>query len=317
LHAALVDRFVERRARTRQISSPRPLRRHAAQPPSDNDSAFRPFLVLDGLKQRLAGGSHAVAPDLPENKLEALIDAPHEAFHFDAEGFLCGGGARLGRLVRGASLSLPDVRLLALEELGAGLRLRLGRRLLAFARDWVGRLLLPLRELGRSERAALRAFAYQLEQGLGTALRRDLEGSSVGLDSDSQSLLERQGVRIGVLSVDVRGLATPAAREQRARLVAAFYAESKLPSPCPPVSAARGNLSFAAWLALGAIPLGPWVLRADLAERAARDLVEQRNLLRTLASLGVPRRERLHVASALDALLQPDTGELRRTKPAG
>jgi ATP-dependent RNA helicase SUPV3L1/SUV3 len=68
------------------------------------------------------------------------------------------GERGLGRLVRGADRLHPEVSVTA--TLGGGARLRLARRLLAFARDLVTELLAPLeipgaRELGPAARGLL------------------------------------------------------------------------------------------------------------------------------------------------------------------
>ena len=111
-----------------------------------------------------------------------MVDAPHEAFELDARGRVSARGVALGRLVRGANVTAPNVELAPLADVGAGLRMRLQRRLLAFARDAVSRPLRALSELRGSERPALRAIAYQLEGGLGTASAQELQ--RFALDAD-------------------------------------------------------------------------------------------------------------------------------------
>jgi ATP-dependent RNA helicase SUPV3L1/SUV3 len=298
LHAALVDRFVERRARTRQISTPKPKRQALVDVPSD--AGFRPFSVLDALKQRIAVEA---APRGGGSELDRFADLPHESFSVDGEGFVSVEGERVARLSRGRSLAQPEIAWVERDDVSAASRLRLERRLRAFARDWVGRLLGPVRELARSEFPALRAVAYQLELGLGTALREPLEPSLALLDSAAHERLRELGIRIGRLTLSVDALASSAARGRRARLVAAFYPELVAGSALPAPPCARGRLPLEAWLALGAVPLGAWVLRADLAERAADALARDEDALRVLSSLGVPRRERARVIAALERSL--------------
>ena len=308
LHAALVERFVERRAHTSLPCSdkkPRSLPIVALR----DDSAFRPFLALESLKERLERDP-ADRGMKPARHLERLADLPHEAFRLDDAGFIGAEDLRLARLTRGRSLATPEVRLLELPELAAATRLRLERRLHAFTRDWVGRLLSPVRELARSEVPALRAVAYQLEEGLGTALREPLEPSLATLDAAAERVMSNLGIRVGRLSVCALALANRAARASRVTLVATLHGNATASSsrasrgvPTPPCP--RGLLPFEAWLALGALPVGPWVLRADLAERAADHIVNGQSPLRVLASLGVPRRERPHVATALESMLEP------------
>jgi ATP-dependent RNA helicase SUPV3L1/SUV3 len=298
LHVALVQRFVERGARKTPRAKARPRALKAESEMPADAAVFRPFAALSALRGRLAAPLEAAPVEGPRELIE-LVEAAHDAFTLDAQGRVLAGGRMLGNLTRGASLSLPEVRLLELAELGAGARLRLQRRVLAFARDAVGRLLAPLRELGRSEFGSVRAVAYQLEQGLGTALRRELAPTLDQLSAEAERELVRGGVELGQVSVLLPALARRESLEQRAALLRAHQPGIVLPvalgRPCYPVA----RLSTSAWLSLGYVPLGSWALRGDLAERAASTLAEEREVTRVLASLGVPRAERPRVARAL------------------
>ena len=90
----------------------------------------------------------------------------------------------------------------------------------------------------------------------------------------------------------------------RARLVTVHYGALAAKHVSSAPARPRGALPAEAWLALGAVPLGPWVLRADLAERAGEILVRGEDPTRFLGSLGVPKRERQRVAAALARLLE-------------
>ena len=190
--------------------------------------------------------------------------------------------------------------------------MRLQRRVLAFARDTVGRLLAPLRELARSEHGAVRAVAYQLEQGLGSALTLDLAPTLAELSAEAERELVANGVEVGRLCVVLSATLRQGALEQRAALLSAYEAGAVLPArlgrPCYPVA----RLSPAAWVALGYVPLGSWALRCDLAERAAVAVSEGLDVARVLAALGVPRAERPRVAQELlRRVAAPTESELR------
>jgi ATP-dependent RNA helicase SUPV3L1/SUV3 len=296
LHGALVQRFVERSTRAKPAAMAR-VQRKAPEPACRNDS-FRPFAVLANWHGRLAPQAAGARADGPKELFE-LVDAAHESFSLDAKGRVLTGGRAIAELTRGASLTLPEVRLLDQSAIGAGLRLRLQRRLLAFARDAVTRLLEPLRALGRSPRGAVRAVAYQLEQGLGTALSFELAPSLAELSVDAELELRRGGVEIGRLSVSLPALAHRGALEQRAALLCAHQPGLALPEELGRPSYAISGLQPSAWLALGYVPLGPWALRADLAERAATTASDPDGVTRELASFGVPRAHRPRVAQAL------------------
>jgi ATP-dependent RNA helicase SUPV3L1/SUV3 len=295
LHGALVQRFVERSTRAKPGAVARVQRK--APEPACRDDSFRPFAVLENWQGRLAtqtGGSRA---DGPKELLE-LVDAAHESFSLDAKGRVLSGGRAIAELTRGASLTLPEVRLLD-QSVGAGLRLRLQRRMLAFARDAVTRLLEPLRQLGRSPRGSVRAVAYQLEQGLGTALSFELAPSLAELSVDAELELRTGGVAIGRLSVSLPALTRRGALEQRAALLCAHQPGLALPAELGRPSYPVSGLQTSAWLALGYVPLGPWALRADLAERAATNVSDPDGTARGLSSFGVPRTDRPRVAQAL------------------
>ncbi|HVY45426.1 MAG TPA: helicase-related protein, partial [Minicystis sp.] len=119
LHDRLVQRFVEKqgtgaRARgpaRRALPRTAPDQGFAPGPPVDKD---HPFARLASMRLPAAGPRAAAAGDA--RLAEAIVTAPHEAFDVDARGAImwrpAAGGApeRVGRLVRGASLLLPDVR---------------------------------------------------------------------------------------------------------------------------------------------------------------------------------------------------------------
>ena len=301
LHAALVRRFVERRGRGRGAARSRARPLSLSGHDESASYAFRPFAELDTLRARLTPASEAPAPHNAEDELSSLVTAPHEAFTLDSDGTIRAGALALARLTPGASLTLPEIRLLELPNAGAGLRSALQRRLLAFARDVPNRLLAAVLELKRSSHGSLRAVAYQLEQGLGTALVADLRASLERLDPDAHATLARLGVALGRVSVGLPALLRGSALDTRATLVRAQLPRSALPALLGQPSYPHGALPRSAWLALGYVSLGPRALRCDLAERAAVAGTDG-NVLRVLGSLGVPRGERPRVAGALEAL---------------
>jgi len=290
LHSSLVSTFVERRSRAQ--ARPRPSERKPRLVSEEREvDSHHPFAALG--KLRLRGvGSIASAP-VPA--LEALVDAPHEAFELDARGRVSAQGVTLGRLVRGANVTTPNVELATLTELGGGLRSRLQRRLLAFARDAVGRPLQALHELRASEQPALRAIAYQLAGGLGTASARELQPSLSVLAPAELELLRKVGVFVGHLSVFLGSTLRRPALEQRATFSAIFEPELALPPPGKTNYETR-SLSAEVWRRLGYVELGPRACRADLAERAAQALLDGASEVDALRCLSIPRRDAARVA---------------------
>jgi ATP-dependent RNA helicase SUPV3L1/SUV3 len=299
LHRGLVSTFVERRGKARP-PAPRQDRKAASVSDEPNLDRHHPFAALKALR----GSVHEPAPAATvRSDFADLVDAPHSAFALDAEGRVFAGGALLGKLVRGANLVEPNVQLAALD-VGAGVQSRLERRLLAFARDSVGRLLEGLRDLEQSERPALRAIAYQLTRGLGSASASELGASLEQLDEPAFASLRAAGVRMGHLSVFLPKLLQRGALERRATLVHVFEPQLKLPKLGRSHYQAQ-SIAGGTWRCLGYLALGPWACRVDLAERAAQAFSEGATDADTLRHLSLPRRDAAEVTRALKHAILP------------
>jgi ATP-dependent RNA helicase SUPV3L1/SUV3 len=274
LHDRLVQRFVERRAPARGgASKPRgkaaPSSRGAPPPPPKS----HPFAALYALRAALAEDRTAAPSRDDDAWVEALVTAPHERFTLDASGRVLDGDRAIGKLARGQSLVLPDVKLVGLSELGAGARSRVLRRLVAFARDAVEELLAPLRD--RSLRAlgpAARGLVYQLEQGLGTAPAASASVQLAELDDGDREALEAAGITIGARAIYLPALLRRGALDRRVALVCAWFAAHDvplLPTPGAVSVVFADRASARAYAALGYLPFGPRAVRADVAERAS------------------------------------------------
>jgi ATP-dependent RNA helicase SUPV3L1/SUV3 len=303
LHAALVASFVERRGRRVRPAAPGPRRSGAAKAELVEVDRSHPFAALSALRDRLVDPGGGTTPTAGDELLERLTDAPHEAFELDRRGTVRAEKQELGRLIRGASPSAPDVRMEALDHVAAGLRSRLSRRVLAYARDVPARLLSSLRDLSSSEDANLRAIAYQLKQGLGTAARVELDAVISALEEPARVRLAEQAVRIGKVAVYLPALLKPRPIEQRAILLRAHDPSLELPDDLGRPSYQAGRVPAVAWLALGYVRLGPRAARVDLVERAAEALLHGEPDAQALRFLGVPRADTGRVARALRAVL--------------
>ena len=289
LHRSLVDTFVERKGKPRPMPAARskPSAR-GALPPSAH-----PLAALERFRQPV------VAEPPPEALFESLADAPHASFELDPRGEISAAGVPLAALSRGPSLTLPEVRRYDLA-LPAGVQSRLQRRLLAFARDSVGRLLDPFASLRASERAPLRAIAHQLERGLGSALTRDLESSLARLAPSDHATLAELGITLGALGVFVPALLSRAAVTRRALFVRTHQPELRLPPLMRPSQRLEG-LAAPVWLALGYVVVGDAALRIDLAERAASALAAGRPEPEALRPLGLRKQTARRIVAALRA----------------
>jgi ATP-dependent RNA helicase SUPV3L1/SUV3 len=288
LHAGLVASFVERRSSHGRPAAKRSaLRPLEAGEPAASVDRHHPFAALSKLRARI----HDPVPEpAPASTWEELVDAPHEAFELDDTGAILAGGLKLAQLTRGPSITQPEIRLTTLEDVSAGTRNQLQRRLLAFARDVVGRLLAPVDVLRRSERAPLRAIAYQLEHGLGSARRGDLSAALDALSAADRQALNDTVVEPGHLAVFIPALLSQRALLRRLSLLRAFEPGHKL----PPVGRAifdQQHLSEQAWMTLGYAVLARRAIRLDLAERVASSFAAGADERQALQALALPKRE--------------------------
>jgi ATP-dependent RNA helicase SUPV3L1/SUV3 len=198
----------------------------------------------------------------------------------------------------------PEVRV-ALEALGSGARSRIQRRLVAFARDLVSELFAPLRSARLAELSpAGRGLCYQLEQQLGTVLAHDASAQLESLGDRDRALLRSAGVELGRYAVYLRSLLRAPQIKARAALSTAYFGPSFAPPPRGAVSIpAAAGVPKNVYLALGYVLLGPRAVRADVAERVARAVLqpgaERADLGRIASWLGCARAEAARVLEAL------------------
>jgi len=276
LHAALVARFVETGKSAARAVEPRKSERKAPRPEPSSDDVASPFAGLAKLRDALPS-----APGLPQRSegdwLERVIDAPHERFELEPAGFISFEGRRVGRLSRGRSLSKPDA--VVLVEAEAGYRLRLGRRLLAWARDLESELVGSLDELDGLQ-ASGRGLCHLLASGLGTALTRDARGQLEDLGADERARFESAGVVLGAHVVYVASSLKPASVQRRVAFAQAYLGA---PASSPGLGRARVEwpgaderslvaspmVPSALYTAIGYPVVGKRAIRADLLERLA------------------------------------------------
>jgi ATP-dependent RNA helicase SUPV3L1/SUV3 len=239
-----------------------------------------------------AAGCGTGSASLPSQELEAIIAASHTAFQVDDDGRLrFRGGRPLARLVRGPDLARPDVALLVADEVGAGARLRLSRRLLACARDLAPSLLGAMGELPRDANPVVRGLVYQIEQGLGTLSLEDAAAQLRDLSADDEGVLRRLGVERGRFCLYVPRLFAAEPLRLRAVLCRTFLAPGPrppLPRPDELVLSVASDVPRRAYQALGFVVLDRLAVRADALEavaRRARSGWPPRELIRRLKCL--------------------------------
>jgi len=250
---------------------------------------------------------------LPDALVNAIVEASHDAFALDDDGRIRfrDGGLVLARLAHGPDLLRPEVSLtLGEAQVGAGARMRLLRRLLAFARDLAAHLLAVLGELPPSASPRVRGLVYQLEQGLGTLVAEDARAQLADLDADDAEILSRLGVVRGALTLYVPSLLEDEPLRRRAILGRAHFGpahSAPLPRPGELFQMARPQVPSRAYVAAGFPVLDDFAIRADVLERLVRRV-----------RAGAPPRDlarRLHCPpSAAPALHDAITAALERAQ---
>ncbi len=267
LHTALTRRFVAEIGKKKRV--PRAATSGGSGGAGKIGELDRPALAPGHPFAQLAAmvvPDRASGPIQAPSALEDLIDAPHEAFTLRPDGTISAGEEPLARLAPGSRASLPGVRLLDRTDVAAGLRSRLERRLLAFARDDAARLLAPIEGLSRGATPTVRGLGHLLEEGLGTVLARDASALVEALTAEERVLLAQRRIVIGRCSVHAIDLVKPRAIDRRALLLR--VAGKRVPTIAPGrTSLRRQGGDDAVFVALGYVPLGPRVVRADVAER--------------------------------------------------
>jgi ATP-dependent RNA helicase SUPV3L1/SUV3 len=291
LHERLVQRFVDARARRRAraakgsergahgaqgAATPHPVPARAARPaaaPASFADLLRAHVAASGDQHPYRDLDPAGDPgdgDREDDRwVDALVDARHDRFQLAAGGRIAAGGESLARLIRGVDLLHPEVAIVTTRPLGAGARLRLTRRLLAWTRDLVAALLAPLRATGPALSAATRGILYQLEQGLGTIPAHAAAPQLRALDSESRAALRQLGVRVGRHVVFVPRLLVADAVSARVALCNAQLGPgAPLESPRPGAASLRAlpQLPAPSYASIGYPVFGARAIRADLVD---------------------------------------------------
>ncbi len=271
LHERLTSRFVDTRHEGPRRGPSRGGRR-APAPSVPVD----PTIVQDSPFRALADLAVPNAPGQPDQLtharwVQSIVDGDFEAFTVDEQARIVYDDQPLARLSRGADLLHPTVRLLDLDDVGAGAQRRIERRLQAWARDLVDGLLAPLVRLEQTAPDGLRGLMYQLRQGLGTIDRHDAKAQLRTLRAAERVHLQQAGVHIGRAVIYLPALLRARALRRRAALVRAWIDRGRpLPdiSPAAASTPARDGVAPEDYLRLGYVVVAARAVRADLLERA-------------------------------------------------
>ncbi len=275
LHERLMARFVERgrapafprhRKSSNRVRSVRERVEHERV-------AEGPFAKL--LELAASDAQPAESAMIDDDWLDALIEAPHQHFTLDDQGFVRAGEFRVARLGRGVDLVRPEVAV-TLAELGAGERSRVTRRLVAWTRDAIAELLAPLRRAPVERLSSdARGLIYQLEQGLGTIHVDAARAQVRRLGPRDRSELAKLGIVIGERMIWLPKLLNPVALRMRALLCSAALPRGvtlAIPRPGAVSLMPEAGVDPGAYTAIGFPVFGPRAVRADIVERIHAEL---------------------------------------------
>ncbi len=268
LHKRLTERFVAKTVGTptRPAGKQRPAPKRASAP-SEATDPNSPFAALAGL----AVGDPQGESDEALDRVQAIVEAEHEAFTVTQTGELFLEGTRLGSWRAGTDLLHPRVRL---DDAGwtAGAQRRIERRLQAWTADACREVVGGLEPLLDAEGPQVRGLAYQLQRGLGSLPADEIRDQLDSLSTADRKALEDAGVVLGQVVVYLRDALQPGALVLRRALcwVARPWSEDLAVAPDSPAwSAPQDAISGELLAALGFVRLGSLAVRADVAERAA------------------------------------------------
>ncbi len=287
LHAALTQRFIDRRMATlmRRLQDAGELV-GAVRRDGDVVVEGHPVGTLAGFRFAPDPGGEAwdarpvrtaarraLAAEI-RRRAERLSAEAEDAFRLAGDGSLCWKDAAVARLRRGRSWWRPELKLEADDLLDGPARRQVERRLRAWLRNHVDRTLAPLEALAdRSLPPAVRGLAWRLREAAGPVLRRDVQEVLPTLTPADRAGLRRLGIRVGRECLDLPALR----RGPGAALVWMLKSlDADRPSPLPKprwCDAAAGSPEL--WPAAGYVAVGPVAGRAEAVEELSGRLARR------------------------------------------
>ena len=216
---------------------------------------------------------HAAAKALRARIVERVKIFSNEldgAFSFDERGQIFWRGDVVAKMIKGAEMLRPDVRVLASDLLQTEDRETIENRL----KLWLGNLIRDrLGLLQAAETAPLKGVArglvFRLGESLGALPRFEADNEIKGLEREDRRALRKLGIKIGRHLLYIPALLRPAQVELSVLLWAIHAGETPLPPPpAGRVSLRRESHQPEGWLrAAGFRPAGTLFVRADILER--------------------------------------------------
>ena len=244
---------------------------------------FRPDIEIEQSRDVLAAAHRMVEREVARRVAAAVAD-DDDAFTLGLEpgrhdaprwGEIAWRGASVGRLGQGDTTLRPSISLIGEDHLSAAQRERVRRRLQSWLDRFLARDAGPLVSLrAASLDGTARGIAFALTEALGCLPRRALSPQIAALDPAGRRALAQAGVRLGALSVFMPAMLKPS----RARCAGLLWWAWSAAGKPPPVLGSAVSMDRdpavpdACYAAIGLVPLGTQVVRADIAERLAARL---------------------------------------------
>ena len=241
---------------------------------------FRPDVEIESSREVLAAANRVVEREVARRVAAAVADGD-DAFTLGLEagrddtprwGKIAWEGATIARLGQGDTPLRPQIALIGEDHLSAAQRERVRRRLQTWLDRRIKRDAGPLVSLREAAlEGSARGIAFALSEALGCVPRRSLSPQIAALEDAGRRALAEAGVRLGALSVFVPAMLKPA-RARCAGLLWWAWSSAGTPPPAPGSAVSMDRdpaVPDACYAALGLVPLGSQVVRADIAERLA------------------------------------------------
>ena len=244
---------------------------------------FRPDTEAERSREVLAAANRVVEREVARRVAAAVADGDDafalglEAGRQDAPlwGEIAWQGAAIARLGQGDTPLRPQIALMGEDHLSAAQRERVRRRLQAWLDGRIARDAGPLVSLREAALdGSARGIAFALGEALGCVPRRTLAPQIAALDEAGRGSLAEAGVRLGALSLFLPAMLKPA-RSRCAGLLWWAWSGGGVPPPTTGSAVSMDRepaIPDACYAALGLVPLGSQVIRADIAERLAARL---------------------------------------------
>ncbi len=229
---------------------------------------FHPDPSTQGIEKKLVlrAARRALGQEMPRRILAAET-APDDAFTLDDDRTVVWLGAKIARLKRSENLLKPAIEILHSEFLDGLARERLRVRIAAYLATEIEKRLGPLLKVMADPPAELRGIMHRLGEGSGVLPPEPVSPAQ-------RAELKKLNIEAGRFALFMPAVLRPGAARLRALLWGVWHGRNPPPLPAPGLVSApmpeNWGPDFA--LEMGWLPVGPVMVRLDIAEKLVREL---------------------------------------------